>query len=58
MLRGLFQRKPKHERLEEEPEVRFKGQLVSETNLGYTYVRPGGKTDAAARSAAETMEAN
>ncbi|XP_067437348.1 voltage-dependent L-type calcium channel subunit alpha-1C isoform X5 [Thunnus thynnus] len=42
MLRGLFQRKPKHERLEEEPEVRFKGLLVSETELGYTYVRPGG----------------
>lgn len=44
MLRGLFQRKPKHERLEEEPEVRFKGSLVSERDLGYTYVRPGGKT--------------
>ncbi|XP_044042877.1 voltage-dependent L-type calcium channel subunit alpha-1C isoform X12 [Siniperca chuatsi] len=42
MLRGLFQRKPKHERLEEEPEVRFKGLLVSERDLGYTYVRPGG----------------
>lgn len=44
MLRGLFQRKPKHERLEEEPEVRFKGLLVSERDLGYTYVPPGGKT--------------
>lgn len=44
MLRGLFQRKPKHERLEEEPEVRFKGLLVSERDLGYTYVQPGGKT--------------
>lgn len=44
MLRGLFQRKPKHERLEEEPEVRFKGLMVSEKDLGYTYVRPGGKT--------------
>lgn len=44
MLRGLFQRKPKHERLEEEPEVRFKGLLVSERDLEYTYVRPGGKT--------------
>lgn len=43
MLRGLFLRKPKHERLEEEPEVRFKGSLVSERDLGYTYVRPGGK---------------
>lgn len=43
MLRGLFQRKPKHERLEEEPEVRFKGLLVSERDLGYTYVRAGGK---------------
>ncbi|XP_071057932.1 voltage-dependent L-type calcium channel subunit alpha-1C isoform X1 [Pseudochaenichthys georgianus] len=42
MLRGLFQRKPKHERLEEEPEVRFKGSMVTETDLGYTYVRPGG----------------
>ncbi|KAM3587562.1 uncharacterized protein V6R79_009032 [Siganus canaliculatus] len=42
MLRGLFQRKPKHERLEEEPEVRFKGLLVSEKDLGYTYIRPGG----------------
>ncbi|XP_026218632.1 voltage-dependent L-type calcium channel subunit alpha-1C isoform X2 [Anabas testudineus] len=42
MLRALFQRKPKHERLEEEPEVRFKGLLVSERDLGYTYVRPGG----------------
>ncbi|XP_056878956.1 voltage-dependent L-type calcium channel subunit alpha-1C isoform X24 [Takifugu flavidus] len=42
MLRGLFLRKPKHERLEEEPEVRFKGSLVSERDLGYTYVRPGG----------------
>lgn len=44
MLRGLFQRKPKHERLEEEPEVRFKGLLVSEKDLPYRYVRPGGKT--------------
>lgn len=44
MLRHLFQRKPKHERLEEEPEVRFKGLLVSEKDLGYTYIRPGGKT--------------
>lgn len=44
MLRGLFQRKPKHERLEEEPEVRFKGSMVSERDLGYTYVRPGGKS--------------
>lgn len=43
MLRGLFQRKPKHERLEEEPEVRFKGLLVSERDLGYTYIPPGGK---------------
>lgn len=43
MIRGLFQRKPKHERLKEEPEVRFKGLLVSERDLGYTYVRPGGK---------------
>lgn len=43
MLRRLFQRKPKHERLEEEPEVRFKGMLVSEKDLGYTHVRPGGK---------------
>ncbi|XP_067346726.1 voltage-dependent L-type calcium channel subunit alpha-1C isoform X25 [Channa argus] len=42
MLRGLFHRKPKHERLEEETEVRFKGLLVSERDLGYTYVRPGG----------------
>ncbi|XP_077956405.1 voltage-dependent L-type calcium channel subunit alpha-1C isoform X8 [Gasterosteus aculeatus] len=42
MLRGLFQRKPKHKRLEEEPEVRFKGLMVSERNLGYTYVQPGG----------------
>ncbi|XP_043964788.1 voltage-dependent L-type calcium channel subunit alpha-1C isoform X11 [Gambusia affinis] len=42
MLRGLFQRKLKHERLEEEPEVRFKGSLVSERNLGYKYIRPGG----------------
>ncbi|XP_078798394.1 voltage-dependent L-type calcium channel subunit alpha-1C isoform X30 [Oryzias latipes] len=42
MIRGLFQRKPKHERLKEEPEVRFKGLLVSERDLGYTYVRPGG----------------
>ncbi|XP_075886257.1 voltage-dependent L-type calcium channel subunit alpha-1C [Nelusetta ayraudi] len=42
MLRRLFQRKPKHERLEEEPEVRFKGLLVSEKDLGYTYIRPGG----------------
>lgn len=43
MLRGLFQRKPKHERLEEEPEVRFKGLLVSEKDLGYTYIQPGGR---------------
>lgn len=47
MLRGLFQRKPKHERLEEEPEVRFKGLLVSEKDLGYKYIRPGGKTTCA-----------
>lgn len=44
MLRGLFHRRPKHERLEEEPEVRFKGLLVSERALGYTHVPPGGKT--------------
>lgn len=44
MLRRLFQRKPKHERLQEEPEVRYKGLLVSEKDLGYTFVRPGGKT--------------
>lgn len=44
MLRHLFQKKPKHERLEEEPEVRFKGSLVLEKDLGYTYIRPGGKT--------------
>lgn len=44
MLKGLFQRKLKHERLEEEPEVRYKGLLVSEKDLGYTFVRPGGKT--------------
>ncbi|XP_055081575.1 voltage-dependent L-type calcium channel subunit alpha-1C [Periophthalmus magnuspinnatus] len=42
MLRGLFRKKPKHERLEEEPEVRFKGQLVSERALEYSYVPPGG----------------
>jgi len=44
MLRRLFQKKPKHERLHEEPEVRYKGLLVSERDLGYTFVRPGGKT--------------
>jgi len=45
MLRGLFsRRRPKHERLEEEVEVRFKGKLVSERELGYTFVRPGGKS--------------
>ncbi|XP_026087870.1 voltage-dependent L-type calcium channel subunit alpha-1C isoform X2 [Carassius auratus] len=43
MLRGLFSRRRlKHERLEEEAEVRFKGKLVSERELGYTFVRPGG----------------
>ncbi|XP_068075602.1 voltage-dependent L-type calcium channel subunit alpha-1C isoform X9 [Danio rerio] len=43
MLRGLFSwRRLKHERLEEEVEVRFKGKLVSERELGYTHVRPGG----------------
>ncbi|XP_070405065.1 voltage-dependent L-type calcium channel subunit alpha-1C isoform X18 [Nothobranchius furzeri] len=42
MLRGLFERKLKHERLEEEPEVRYKGLLVSERDLGYTFIRPGG----------------
>ncbi|XP_058629135.1 voltage-dependent L-type calcium channel subunit alpha-1C isoform X18 [Onychostoma macrolepis] len=43
MLRGLFSRRRlKHERLEEEVEVRFKGKLVSERELGYTFVRPGG----------------
>jgi len=45
MLRGLFsRRRPKHERLEEEVEVRFKGKPVSERELGYTFVRPGGKS--------------
>lgn len=45
MLRGLFgRRRLKHERLEEEVEVRFKGKLVSERELGYTFVRPGGKS--------------
>ncbi|XP_026864497.2 voltage-dependent L-type calcium channel subunit alpha-1C isoform X1 [Electrophorus electricus] len=42
MLRRIFQRRLKHERLQEEPEVRFKGKLISEKDLGYTYVRPGG----------------
>ncbi|XP_059367283.1 voltage-dependent L-type calcium channel subunit alpha-1C-like [Carassius carassius] len=43
MLQGLFSRhRLKHERLEEEAEVRFKGKLVSERELGYTFVRPGG----------------
>lgn len=44
MLQGLFRRQLKHERLEEEVEVRFKGKLVSEKELGYTHVRPGGKS--------------
>lgn len=43
MLRGLFERKPKHERLQEEPEVRFRGLLVTERELGYRYIPPGGK---------------
>lgn len=43
MLRGLFERKPKHERLQEEPEVRFRGLLVTESVLGYRYIPPGGK---------------
>uniref|UniRef100_A0A8C1L754 Voltage-dependent L-type calcium channel subunit alpha n=1 Tax=Cyprinus carpio TaxID=7962 RepID=A0A8C1L754_CYPCA len=43
MLRGLFSRRRlKHERLQEEVEERFKGKLVSERELGYTFVRPGG----------------
>ncbi|XP_056603541.1 voltage-dependent L-type calcium channel subunit alpha-1C isoform X5 [Triplophysa dalaica] len=43
MLKGLFSRRRlKHQRLEEEAEVRFKGKLVSENELGYSYVRPGG----------------
>ncbi|XP_028970321.2 voltage-dependent L-type calcium channel subunit alpha-1C isoform X4 [Esox lucius] len=43
MLGRWFQRKPKHERLQEEPEVRAaKGTLVSEAEMGYTHVRPGG----------------
>ncbi|KAL4640765.1 voltage-dependent L-type calcium channel subunit alpha-1C isoform X1 [Arapaima gigas] len=42
MFRGLFHRKQRHERLEEEPEVKFKGKLISETQLECTYVRPGG----------------
>ncbi|XP_076731606.1 voltage-dependent L-type calcium channel subunit alpha-1C isoform X2 [Maylandia zebra] len=42
MLRGLFERKPKHERLQEEPEVRFRGLLVTERDLGYRYIPPGG----------------
>lgn len=50
MLRGLFSRRRlKHERLEEEVEVRFKGKLVSERELGYTFVRPGGKSFVYAR---------
>lgn len=45
MLRGLFgRRRLKHERLKEDVEVRFKGELVSERELGYTFVRPGGKS--------------
>ena len=44
MLGRLFQRKPKHERLQEEPEVGpAKGMLITETEMEYTYVRPGGK---------------
>ncbi|XP_076862623.1 voltage-dependent L-type calcium channel subunit alpha-1C isoform X1 [Brachyhypopomus gauderio] len=42
MLRRFFQRRLKHERLQEEPDVRFKGKLISEKELGYTYVQPGG----------------
>ncbi|XP_064199431.1 voltage-dependent L-type calcium channel subunit alpha-1C isoform X2 [Anguilla rostrata] len=41
MLRGLFRRK-QHKRLEEEPEVKFRGKVISETELECTYVRPGG----------------
>ncbi|XP_063073038.1 voltage-dependent L-type calcium channel subunit alpha-1C isoform X4 [Engraulis encrasicolus] len=42
MLGRLFSRKHTHQRLQEEPEVRFKGKLISEQELNYTYVRPGG----------------
>ncbi|XP_030622315.1 voltage-dependent L-type calcium channel subunit alpha-1C [Chanos chanos] len=42
MLRSFFQRRRKHERLEEEPLARFRGKLISETELSYTHVRPGG----------------
>lgn len=50
MLRGLFSRRRlKHERLEEDVEVRFKGKLVSERELDYTFVRPGGKSFVYAR---------
>ncbi|XP_061108501.1 voltage-dependent L-type calcium channel subunit alpha-1C [Conger conger] len=41
MLRRLFSRK-QHKRLEEEPEGRFRGKVISETELECTYVRPGG----------------
>ncbi|XP_072566206.1 voltage-dependent L-type calcium channel subunit alpha-1C isoform X1 [Paramormyrops kingsleyae] len=42
MFHRLFHRKQKHERLEEEPDVKFRGKLISETQLECTYVRPGG----------------
>ncbi|XP_029103132.1 voltage-dependent L-type calcium channel subunit alpha-1C isoform X4 [Scleropages formosus] len=42
MFRGLFRRRQRHERLEEEPELKFKGKLISETHLDCKYVRPGG----------------
>ncbi|XP_069048207.1 voltage-dependent L-type calcium channel subunit alpha-1C isoform X2 [Lepisosteus oculatus] len=35
-------RKPRHQRLPPEPDAKYKGKLVSETQLNYTYVRPGG----------------
>lgn len=57
MLRGLFSRRRlKHERLEEEVEVRFRGKLVSERELGYTFVRPGGKSFCIRKSPAESLQ--
>ncbi|XP_041111363.1 voltage-dependent L-type calcium channel subunit alpha-1C-like isoform X2 [Polyodon spathula] len=44
MIRNLLSRshKPKHQRLSDELQVKYKGNVVSETQLDHVYIRPGG----------------
>lgn len=43
IIRRLFLKKMKNDCFQEDPDMKFKGRLISEKELGYTYVQPEGK---------------